>query len=290
MLAPDIQKKVSLLQLHVKKRLKSIFHGDYRSSQKGYGIEFEQLRDYQLGDDIRFIDWKSTARMNKMLVKDYIHDHSKTILIALDISGSGLYGSSAVLKKDFMAQVASVIALAADFSKARIGIVLFANDVELFIPPGVGSTHLNALLDKLWSYETKNQTTNCAAMLKFLAQISKKDTMLFLISDFIDNKSFEKELGIVAQRYDCVALRCIDDLEQQFVSTGFMYIEDCETGQRLLIDGRKGVQKLSEFLKHRLVTQNLFFKKYGIDYLDLSSNKQFMDSLLLFFARRLVRL
>lgn len=289
MLAPDIQKKVSLLQLHVKKLLKGIFSGDYRSNQKGYGIEFEQLREYQLGDDIRFIDWKSTARANKMLVKEYIHEHNKTVLIVLDVSASGLYGSSDLLKKDFNAQIATVLALAADFSKARIGILLFSNDIELYIPPGLGAAHLNAVLSKLWSYEPKNRTTHCAAALKFLAQISKKDTLLFLISDFIDNHSFEKELGIVAQRYDLVVVRSVDELEQKFIPTGFLYTQDCETDKMVLLDGRKGSQKLSEFLKKRINIQDALFRKYGIDSIDLVTNKSFMDTLLLFFARRLIR-
>ncbi len=289
MLAPDVQKKVSLLQLQVKKLLKGFFAGDYRSKQKGYGIEFEQLRDYQLGDDIRFIDWKSTARTNKMLVKEYIHEHTKTILIALDASNSTCYGSSGLLKKEFIAQVATVLALAADFSKARIGIVVYSEQIEFYIPPGLGSAHLSSILTKLWSFEPKSKMTNNALALKFLAQISKKDTLLFLISDFIDTQNFEKELGIVAQRYDLIALRCLDDLEQCFIPTGFLYSEDCETGQLVLLDCRNNAEGLSKFLKQRLNIQDSMFRKYAIDCLDLRSNRSFIDPLLLFFAKRLVR-
>lgn len=289
MLTPDIQKKISLLQLHVKKLLKSIFAGDYRSHQKGYGIEFEQLRDYQLGDDIRFIDWKSSARANKMLVKEYLHEHNKTILIAVDISASCFYSSSAVLKREFMAQIASVLALAADFSKARVGMVLFSDEVELYLPPGSGAAHVSALLAQLWSTEPKNKKTHIARTLKFLAQISKKDTMLFVISDFLDMHEFQKELAIVAQRYDLIAMRCMDPMEQQIIPGFFLHAQDCETGQEILLDCRKN-SSLVHFLKKRLDDQNKIFRKYAIDCLDLRNNKSmFIDSILLFFAKRLAR-
>lgn len=290
MLTPDIQKKVSLLQLQVKKILKGLFSGDYRSNQKGYGIEFEQLRDYQLGDDIRFIDWKSTARTNKMLVKEYLHEHSKTILIAVDISSSVLFGSSESIKKEFIAQIASVLALAGDFSKARVGLVLFADEVKTYIPPGLGTAHVTTMISQLWSVTTPDlMTTNIAALLQFLAKISKKDSMLFLISDFIDAKLFEKELAVIAQRYDTVTIRCLDTLEKQFISAGFIHMQDCETGELLLLDTRKQKNNLSQFLKKRLHNQEVIFKKYAIDHLDLKIDTDFINPLLLFFARRLLR-
>ena len=289
MLTPDIQKKVSLLQLHVKKILRGLFAGDCRSRQKGYGIEFEQLRDYQLGDDIRFIDWKSTARANKTLVKEYLHEHSKTILLAVDISNSIWYGSSDDLKKDFIAQIVSVLALAADYSKARVGLVLFADEVKEYISPGSGAAHCAMIISKLWSISKPEQysSTNIAAVFKFLTQISKKDTMLFFISDFIDAKTFEKELAGVAQRYDMIVIRCLDNLEAKFLSAGFIHVQDCETGDIVLLDARRSGMHLSQFLNKRLIDQENLFKKCAIDYLDLKTNNDFIDPLLLFFAHRL---
>jgi uncharacterized protein (DUF58 family) len=286
MISTETRKKISTLQLHVKKILNGFLGGEYRSRQKGYGLEFDQLRDYQLGDDIRFIDWKSTARMNKMLVKEYIHEHTKTILIALDLSGSGLFSSTEDLKKEITAQIATVLTLAADYSKAHIGLVLFSDSIELYIPPKSGILHINTLIKKIWTHVPKNKGTNIKVCCDFLARISKKDTLLFFISDFIDT-GFQKDLGNVAQRYDMVALRCLDRYEIKLPALGFLNIEDSETGQHLLINLKK-TSELQSFFENRIKIQNGYFKKYGIDFVDLSINQPFIDTLVNFFARRLI--
>lgn len=286
MLSIEVQNKVAALQLHVKKILNGFLAGDYRSKQKGYGLEFDQLRDYQLGDDIRFIDWKSTARMNKMLVKEYIHEHTKTILIAMDISASGIYSSTDDLKKDISAQIATVLSLAADYSKAHIGIVLFSDHIELYIPPKAGKSHNNIIVKKIWTHIPKSKATNIKVVLDFLAMNSKKDTLLFFISDFIDT-GYQKELGIVAQRYDMIVLRCLDRYEMQLPNVGFLNLEDSETGQRLLVNLKKS--RLYGFFEQRIKTQDSYFRKFGIDFIDLKTNKPFIDLLIHFFARRLSR-
>lgn len=288
MISSELQKKISALQLQVKKLLNGFLAGDYRSANKGYGLEFDQLRDYQMGDDIRFIDWKSTARMNKMLVKEYIHEHTKTVLIALDISASGLFGSTEALKRDIIAQIATVITFATDYSKAHVGIILFSDSVELYIPPKAGKSHINAILKNMWTHIPKSKTTNIKVVLEFLAKISKNDTLLFLISDFIDS-GFQKELGMVSTRYDLVVIRCLDRFERQLPSVGFLNVEDSETGQRLLIKLSKSNSALYKYFENRIKTQDNNFKKYGIDYLDIVSNKPFIDTLIHFFARRLLR-
>jgi uncharacterized protein (DUF58 family) len=286
MIPLEVQKKISALQLHVKKILNGFLAGDYRSAQKGYGVEFDQLRDYQLGDDIRFIDWKSTARMNRMLVKEYIHEHTKTILLALDVSASTIYSSSHELKRDIIAQIATVLSLAADYSKAHIGIVLFSDCIEVYIPPKGGNAHIHLILQKIWEHVPQSKKTNIKVVLDFLAMISKKDTLLFFISDFIDT-GFNKELAVVSQRYDMVVLRCLDQYEVNLPSVGFLYLQDSETGKNLLVRLKKS-HKIEKFFDQRIKNQDSYFRKYGIDCLDLKTDKPFIDPLIHFFARRLL--
>lgn len=288
MIAPEVQKKVSRIQLHVKKLLQGFLLGDYRSLQKGYGLEFEQLRDYQLGDDIRFIDWKSTARMNKMLVKEYIHEQTKTIMVALDVSASNFYSSAPILKKDLMQQIASVLAFAADYSKARVGLLLFSDCVELYIPPRMGTAHTTAILKKIWEFEPGHKRTKIKNALEFLAKISKKDTLLFMISDFIDGEPFFKELGIIAQRYDAIMVRCHDTLEKEMPPLGYVHVKDSETGQHLLLNTKKMVHDLNHFLKKRFTLQSDCFRKYALDCVDIMPRDEYIDRLIAFFARRLL--
>lgn len=288
MLSAEVQKKISLLQLHVKKLLKSLLAGDYRSNQKGYGLEFDQLRDYQLGDDIRFIDWKSTARSNKMIVKEYFHEQTKTIMIAVDISASGLFSSHKNLKRDIIAQVATVLALAADYSKAHVGVILFSDTVELYIPPKKNSAHSSMIIKKIWEHVPQGKKTNIKSVLEFLAKISKKDTLLFFVSDLLDS-DFQKELGVVAQRYDMVVLRCLDRYERKLPAVGFLHLEDSETGQPLLINLKRSHKELHHFFEQRIEQQNKYLRRYDIDFLDILINQPFIDNLTYFFARRLLR-
>lgn len=286
MISHDVRKKIGALQLHVKKILNNALIGDYRSAQKGYGLEFEQLRDYSLGDDIRFIDWKGTARTNKVLVKEYIHEYTKTILVAVDISGSGLFGSSHELKRDIIAQLATVLIFAAEHSKAHVGLVLFSDTVELFIPPASSKAHVWSILKKMWSHKPQGVKTNIKNVLNFLAKIGKKDTLLFFISDFID-QGFQKELGVVSQRYDMVLLRCLDNFEKELPSIGYLHMYDPELGKEFLIN-LKNTDEIRAFFAQRMRIHTECFKKYGIDYLDITINKPFMDPLIQFFARRIL--
>lgn len=286
MISPDIQKKISLLQLQVKKRLQGFLSGEYRSVQKGYGLEFDQLRDYQLGDDIRFMDWKSSARLNKMVVKEYIHEHTRTILIAVDISASTLYGSEKELKKEVMQQVATILSLAGEYAKAHIGLLLFSDQIEVYIPPKSGKFHCNTIIQKIWNYTPVGSGTNLKIVFDFLVKKSKKDTLLFFISDFITSL-YQKELSLVSQHYDMVLLRCLDKYEKKLPQIGYLFVKDPETQEVFMLNTKKN-SDANKFLEQRIKIQNNYFKKYGIDFFDISLNNPYIDSLISFFARRLL--
>lgn len=281
----EVQKKIHRLQLHTKRILQSFLHGDSRTKLKGYGIDFDQIRDYQLGDDIRYIDWKSSARTNKLLVKQYIHEHTKTVILLVDVSGSAEYGSEVCLKVERTRQAATIIAFAAQHEKAHVGLILFSDEIECYVQPKGSKEHIQTIITMVWNYKPRSKKTNIAKACAFLANSARKDMLLCIISDFID-EGYEKSLCFVGKRYDTVVLRCLDAYEQQFPSIGFLHIEDIETGKQVFIDTRRKKEETTIFAE-RIEQQNLDFKRYGIDCFDVTIGESSLNSLILFFAQRI---
>lgn len=287
MINPEALKKIKQLEIATRRLLSGALVGDDRSAVKGSGLEFDQIREYQVGDDVRFIDWNSSARMNKVLVKQYIEERNRTILLAVDVSGSELYASDEHLKRDVLANIAGIITLVAHYGKDNVGLLLFSNEIELCIAPGMGKQHTRKVLEALFSYTPKHAHTDLNVPLNHIAQMKRKDTLLFLISDFIVD-DFEKRLAGIIKNYDVVAIRCLDKNEQQFPAVGFLTVQDYETGESVLIDARKkGSADINQFLEQRRLHQDGIFKKYGIDSLTLANNQHFMGDLIRFFRRRM---
>lgn len=287
MINKEALKKIKQLEISTKRLLSGSLVGDTRSAVKGSGLEFDQIREYQVGDDVRFIDWNSSARTNKVLVKQYIEERNRTILLAVDISASQSYSSDDNLKRDILANIAGVIALVAQYGKDNVGLILFSDHVEVCIPPGAGKSHMKTILESLFVYEPKNLKTDLNVPLEHIAKLKRKDTLLFLISDFIvDN--FEKRLAGIIKNYDVVAVRCLDKNELQFPEVGFLTVHDYETGESVLIDARKkGSADINNFLEMRKLAQESIFKKYGIDSITVANNHQFMGDIIRFFRRRM---
>ena len=287
-ISDDILRKIKQIEIYTKRLLNSSLVGDSRSAIKGTGFEFDQIREYQLGDDVRFIDWNSSARMNKLLVKQYIEERSRTILLAVDVSSSSFFGSAPTLKHDIMAQVASVLALVADCGKDRVGLLLFSDEVEHYIPPGRGKFHTRTLMEYLFGYKPKHSLTRIATAFEYLAQLKRKDAMAFIISDFIDDTLENPYLSLIARSYDLVAIRCLDMNEMQLPAIGFLTVEDRETGEEIVLDMRKHNKKIMhQFFENRLLEQNRLFKKYGIGLLDVSTARPFIGDIIRFFRRRM---
>jgi len=288
MLSPEIIKKIRQIEIHTKRLLSGLLIGDYSSARKGSGFEFDQIREYQMGDDVRFIDWKSTARMGKLLFKQYIEERNRAVIVAVDVSSSSLFSSVKSTKSDVIAQVAAVLALVADYGKDHASLILFSDDVEVVVPPGTGRKHIHHIMEYLFSYQAKGRGTNISSALTCLAKMRTKNAVVFLISDFIDT-GFEKPLRVAAKKYDLVAIRCLDENEQQFPNVGFLEIDDMETGSCFLLDTRtSNNSRVSNFLKKRVTEQSTLFKKYGIDYLEVTTDKPFFGDIVRFFRRRMM--
>lgn len=284
MVSNDVLKKIKHIEIYTKRLLSGAMVGDSRSAVKGSGLEFDQIREYQFGDDVRFIDWNASSRMNKVLVKQYIEERNRTILLAVDISASNFFSSSAQLKHDFIAEIASVLALVADYGKDNVGLILFSDQVEAFVPVGTGRNHVRLIMEKLFTQTASHKKTDLNAPLEYAAKIKRKDALLVLISDFIAEK-FEKNLALVAAMYDVVAIECVDKNEQQLPNVGFLEIQDSETGNRYMVDTRAAA--LNHYLAQRGIEQARLFKKCGIDSIELVNNKPFAGDLIRFFRRRM---
>lgn len=286
---PIVAHKIKQIEFHTKRLMQVNLLGQARSRVKGSGLEFDQLRDYEMGDDVRAIDWNSSARNNKLLIKQFNDERQRTIIIALDISHSCFYGSDTQLKEDILAQFAAIISYAAMVNKDEVGLLLFNQKVHLYIPPAKGRAHVQLILEKIFSAEPQSGQTNFDVALEYLASLRKKNAMVFLISDFI-TQDFEKKLAIAARMYDIVAIRMLDEFEKQFPVSGLIRVHDNETNQTHILDVRnKKNNNLTTILHQRLEEQNKILSRYRIDLLEVSNNGQPIDQLISFFKTRALR-
>ena len=286
-LSPRALKKIKQITIQTRRLLRGTMAGDSRSAQKGTGLEFDQIREYQFGDDVRFIDWKASSRLNSLLVKQYIEERCRTILLAVDISASGIVGSDNHLKKDILAEIASVLTLVTTAGRDRVGLILFSSAIELYIPPSRGQEHAHHILNALHGFTPTNTTTNISSALKKLAQHKQRDAICFVISDFIDTNINYKLVGHVARKHELYAIRCLDTYESQLNSFGFLPIEDCETGEHAILDTRSAHNILNSYLKERVDAQTQQLKKKGARIIEVINNQSYMGSLVRFFKRRM---
>ena len=285
-LTPEIRNKIKELEIQTRRLLRGSQAGDARSAQKGTGFEFDQIREYQLGDDIRFIDWHASARMNTILVKQYIEERSRSIIIALDISASSNIGSTANFKRDTLAQIASTLALVATFGKDRAGLILFSDEIEHYIPPSLGMQHTQKIMQESFIFQPRKKRTNLSILFKKLASLKLRDMVCFIISDFIDSQLDAHYLRSVCNRYDVTGIRCLDTWEKDLPAIGFVPMIDQETGEFLYMDLRNK-ETATTFLHERKLHQDQFLKRNGMQIIDVQNNHAFIGDLVKYFRRQM---
>lgn len=264
--------------------MQSTLVGDYLSAFKGSGLDFDQLREYQMGDDIRFIDWNSSAKSNKLMVKQFIEERDRTIILAIDISASSDYSSDHELRSQTIAQVAASLAFIATTNKDKVGALFFSSEIEKWIPPSRGKGHYAKILESIFSIKPKQKSTCIKSALNFLLSLKQRNSILFMLSDWIDDsESYVKLLKIARYKFDFIGIRFLDACEQKLPLYGLIDLEDPETGESVTIDTRKDTDT---FLRARQLEQNRLFKKQKIDLLDLSVGKPFVTPLIQFFHHR----
>lgn len=283
-LSKEVLQKVKQIEIQTRRLLSGNQIGDYRSAQKGTGLEFDQIRDYQMGDDVRFIDWKASARSDKILVKQYIEERNRTIILLVDQSASTFYGSSSQLKSEVIAQVASVLALVAECGKDHVGALLFADEVTQVIPPKRGRRHVHEIMEKIFTQKSTGKTSLKNA-LERLITVQKHDAIVFIISDFFDS-GYEKVLKVVSRQHDVVAVRCLDKREKSFPAYGFLPVCDPETGQEGMINTNQKI--VSELLKKYQQETVSTLRKCKAELLDVQVDRPFVGDIIRFFRRRMM--
>ena len=285
----DIREKLKRLSIISKRLTRTSLAGDYLSAFKGSGIEFDQLREYQPGDDVRLINWHSTAKTGKLMIKEFIEERDRTVILMVDVSGSGHFSSKQELKQELTTQVAAAITFVAQGSKDRIGALLFSDQVEKWIPPKKGNAHAHTILEALLSIKPQGTGTDIAAALRFLVERAYRNAIVFMLSDWIDDPAhYRKMLGVARLKFDCIGIRLLDKCEKELPDVGFLEVIDPETGEQGVLDTR-GMKKINKQLRERLAQQDAVFGSYHVDMLDLEVGRPFVSPLIQFFHKRIRR-
>ena len=289
MISPEIVKKIQDITIRTRRVMNGPLVGGYVTKRKGSGFEFDQIRAYEFGDDIRFVDWNSSARSGKLLVRQYLDEKNRTIMICLDVSASTMFGTGQHLKSDIMQQITSVIALIADHEQDNIGLILFSDSIEKVIPPSRGQKHLMQIMETIFSYKPQYKKTNLEVLFVYLIESFRRQAAVFVISDFISD-DFEQSLKHVVCKREIVAVRCFDDVERHIPAIGYVWGQDSETQEIQLLHASKSVSsELDIILNNRLKSQNELFKRCKVDFVDVKVDENFIQTLILFFKQRMIQ-
>ena len=289
--AKRILSKIRHLELKTRGLVEAAFAGQYRSVFKGRGMNFEEVREYQPGDEVRTIDWNVTARLGHPYVKLFTEERELTVMLVVDVSASGSFGSVELSKRELEAEVACVLAFSAIRNNDKVGLILFSDHVELFIPPRKGRTHTLRLIREILFFEPRGKGTNPAEALHYLNRVLTRKSVVFLVSDF-QAKDYERELGITARRHDLIALPVVDPHETELPDVGIVTFEDAETGEQVEVDtGKAAVRAAYAGLaaRHSQDLANLLRRK-RVDSIPLQTNTDYLPALRTFFRTRERRL
>jgi uncharacterized protein (DUF58 family) len=285
--ATELLKKVRRIEIKTRGLSRHIFAGEYHSAFKGRGIAFSEVREYQYGDDIRSIDWNVTARFNHPYVKVFEEERELTVMLLIDVSGSGNFGTSVRFKKDLMTEVAAVLSFSAIFNNDKIGVIFFSDEVEKFIPPQKGRKHILRIIRELLDFKSQSHKTNLDEPLRFLTNAIKKRCTAFIISDFLV-PDFEEALRIASNKHDIVALKVYDPVEKAIPDIGLIKVSDAETGAEKWIDTSAKSTRIAYekwWTDHIELTKNIF-KRCGVDSADLRTDQDYVKPLMKLFKNR----
>ena len=292
MIPKEILQKVRQIEIRTKNIVNDIFAGEYHSVFKGRGMEFSGVREYMPGDEIRTIDWNVTARFGHPYVKYFIEERELTVMLIVDVSSSGRFGSIDKLKCDIIAELCSVLAFSAIKNKDKVGLILFSDRIEKYIPPKKGRSHVLRVIRELLFFKPENRETNINAALEHFNRVIKKKAVSFIVSDFLTDNIYEKELALTNTHHDLIAVKISDPREIQVPDVGFIQFEDTESGEIIFIDTSNSKLR-NEYLSNNTAQQlkfNKTMKSMKIDLIEISTDKPYIQNLLNFFRLREKRL
>ena len=283
----ELLKKVRAIELRTRGLSKQIFSGEYHSAFKGRGMAFSENREYQHGDEIRTIDWNVTARMGHPYVKVFEEERELTAMILVDVSSSGNFGTRTQLKKTLITELTAVLAFSAIQNNDKIGVILFSDRIEKFIPPKKGRSHILRIIRELLDFEPEGTKTDIAFALDYMNRVIKKRSICFVLSDFIDD-NFEQSLKIASRKHDLVALKIEDPGEEELPKAGWLLFRDSENGEMTWVNSNLKRNRLR--LKHAFLERDKRIKEQftraGVDNITIRTNKPYVRSLMNLFKQR----
>jgi uncharacterized protein (DUF58 family) len=282
----EILKKVRKIEIKTRRLSDHIFSGEYHSHFKGRGMTFSEVRPYQYGDDVRSIDWNVTARYNEPFIKVFEEERELTLLLMVDISGSEFFGTRKQFKRETLTEIAATLAFSAIQNNDKVGLVLFSDQVELYIPPKKGRSHVLRIIRELIEFQPKSRKTNLQNAFEFLSGVMKKKAIVFVLSDFMDS-GYEKSLKIMAKKHDVTGIRVYDVVEKELPSLGLIPVEDNENGKIVWIDSssRKVRQTYkASYLKNVDYFQSQF-NRSGAGIIHNRTDENYVKNLLLYFKK-----
>lgn len=293
MIDKELFRKIRQIEIRTRHLVNDSFAGEYHSAFKGRGMEFDEVRPYQPGDEIRSIDWNVTARMGDPYIKRYVEERELTVLFLVDASGSEDFGSVERYKRDLAAELTSVLAFAATNNHDKVGLLIFTDQVELFIPPRKGRTHVLRIVRELLAFEPSRTGTDIQIALESANRILKRRSIIFLVSDLVANvDSFQRALAVTNRRHDLIAVEIRDPLEVEIDAVGIIALEDAETGQLVWVD-TSNIDWRRQFVDRRQENENqkqMLFRRFGIDHIMLRTGQDYVLPLARFFQARNKRL
>lgn len=287
MLPKELENKIRYIQIHSNKIVNEMLAGEYHSVFKGRGMEFEEVREYQFGDEIRAIDWNVTARTGHPYVKRYVEERELTLLFLVDLSASGGFGSAEKTKSELAAEICALLAFTAIKNNDKVGLLIFSDHIEYMVPPGKGSTHVLRIIRDLLLFEPKGIGTDIAGALGYVSQLTKKKCVVFLLSDFQD-AGYEDAMRRVALRHDLIAVNIADPRELELPKAGLMLLRDPETGKQRIVDTssarvRRAYAQATEAARRALRSH---FWSMAVDHIEIGTDKDYVRELIRFFRAR----
>jgi len=283
----ELFKEIKRIEIRTRLLSQQTFAGQYHSAFKGQGMAFSEVRQYQYGDDVRFIDWNVTARLHTPYVKVFEEERELTVVLMIDVSGSTLFGTQKQSKRRLITELAAVLAFSAIYNNDKVGVLFFSDHVEKFIAPAKGKNHILRIIRELLTFKPSEHQTNLTEALRFFSNAIKKKCTAFIISDFV-SEDFEQSLRIAANRHDIIALNVLDKGEMQIPTLGLLEIEDPETGARFWADtsSRTTRKAYADWWQKLNVRNKEIFRKSGIDVAQLYTDQDYVPKLKELFCRR----
>ncbi len=284
----ELLKKVRKIEIKARGLSQNIFAGEYHSAFRGRGMAFSEVREYQFGDDVRDIDWNVTARFHRPYVKIFEEERELTVMLMVDVSGSLDFGTRGQTKRDMTTEIASTIAFSAIQNNDKIGVIFFSDHVEKYIPPKKGRKHILYIIREMLTFQPESRNTDITMAVEFMTRVQKRRNTVFVISDFYNKTSFQKELQIAGHKHDIVAIQVYDSFAKRLPDVGLIKIEDAETGREMTIDTSSKKLRLAHEKAWRERQEKLGedFAKCNIDWTAIATNEDYVKAMILLFKQR----